>query len=146
MKEQMPNPEEIKKIEKERFQSDKELLFGGAKFTGEKAEDARLELTPEQIEKAREEMKGELNEQSAIDDKHAIEKLSGTDKEVFELMLDFSKEKDEGKVDVKDLVVLYKNRIDKIDKEIRYGRGEYFEKLASREYNRRKEKIDLDKK
>ena len=49
--EQMPSPEEIAKITKERTLADAELLKGGAEYRAE-----RLELTPEQIEDAKAEL------------------------------------------------------------------------------------------
>ncbi|MBT9144063.1 MAG: hypothetical protein DDT29_02477 [Dehalococcoidia bacterium] len=60
----MPSPEEMAKIEKQRTLSDTELLKVGADYKFDEKDEKRLDVTNEQIEKAREEMGQDKNKEN----------------------------------------------------------------------------------
>jgi len=80
---QMPSPEEMAKNEKERTLSDAELLKGGAEYKIEEDFIKRLEATPEQIKKAKEEMEIELKIGKDPESKEIYEKLTDDEKLLF---------------------------------------------------------------
>ncbi|HOX10819.1 MAG TPA: hypothetical protein P5323_04025 [Candidatus Moranbacteria bacterium] len=59
-----PSPEEMAKIEKEKALSDAELLKGGADYKFDEKGQKRLDVTDEQIEKARGEMEQDKNKEN----------------------------------------------------------------------------------
>lgn len=85
----MPSPEEMAKIEKERILSDAELLKGGADYKFDEKGQKRLDVTDEQIEEAREEMKTALQNREQVE-KVEKELKSNFTQEFFERHKDFA--------------------------------------------------------
>ena len=140
-----PSSEEVAKINKERFNSDKELIMGGAEY-----DKNELRATPEQIEKAKQEMEEEIKKQEAEQDKQRIENLAKPEKEIFDLVTDYLKtienfsDKDKKKED--NLWKLLLHRIEQIKLEYNNkGDTSPIFDLAEREFKRQKEKGEIEK-
>lgn len=68
MEKYQPSPEEMVKIEKERVLSDAEFLKGGAEYKFNEKGEKRLEVTEEQIEKARKEMEESIKDKDVFEE------------------------------------------------------------------------------
>lgn len=126
--ESMLTPEQIKKTNDNRFKSDKELILGGAKF-----QDELLSVTDEQEAAATQEMEADIMKKN----EQKIEALAASEKEVFDLMLDYYREAEQMKakeLDPEHLMSLYRGRILEYQRQIPITRLEEIQKLAEWQY------------